>query len=407
MRLKLTGLWQHIDFLRLWSGQTISVFGSMVGGTAMTFTAILFLHATPFQMGLLNAMQLVPAFVTGLFAGAWVDRLRRRPLLIGADIGRALVLATIPLAAVLGILHIVHVYIVALVVSILSIFFDLAYQSYLPGLVGKESLMEGNSKLSASASVAEFGGFSIGGWLVQIFTAPLAILIDAVSFIVSAATVWLIRAPEEPVFPSEQPNLRAEIIEGLRAVWHQPLLRASAIVTLIEGLANGIYGAVVVLFMSRGLGFNSGVLGMIWAIGGLSAFAGAALAPRATRRLGAGTVMLVGLLASSVSEGIIILANGATLLSVLLMIIQQFGDGFVVAYEINNLSFRQSITSERMLGRVNATIRFMTLGASLAGALLGGGLGELIGVRATLGVGASLTLIAAVTLTVSPLRKMK
>ena len=202
--LKMSGLWRHGDFLRLWAGQTVSVFGSMIGGTAMSFTAILFLQATPFQIGLLNAMQMIPAFLLGLFAGAWVDRLRRRPIMIWADIGRALALATIPLAALLGGLGLFHLYAVALVVSVLTILFDLSYQAYLPALVGKGSLIEGNSKLSASAAVAEFGGFSIGGWLVQLLSAPVAILVDAVSFVVSAVSVATIRAREEDVVHEDQ-----------------------------------------------------------------------------------------------------------------------------------------------------------------------------------------------------------
>jgi MFS family permease len=407
MAQKFTGLWRHADFLRLWSGQTISVFGSIIGGTAMTFTAIIFLQATPFQIGLLNAMQIVPAFVTGLFAGAWVDRLPRRPLMIGADVGRALLLATIPLAAFLGILHITQVYLVALAVSILSIIFDVAYQSYLPALVGKEELVEGNSKLSASAAVAEFGGFSIGGWLAQLFTAPMAIFIDAGSFLVSAFSVWSIRARELVFIPEEQPNLRREILEGLKTVWSHALLRPSALVILIVGLADGIYGAVVVLFMSQGLGFEPGVLGMIWAVGGISAFLGAVLSPRVTLRFGAGRVMLVGLLTQIVTMGIIILAQGPTWVSVLIMIFQQFGDGFYVAYEINNLSFRQNVVEPNMLGRVNATMRFLTLGTALAGALLGGALGELIGLRWTLAVGTAGMVLASLTLGVSPLSKLR
>ena len=268
-------------------------------------------------------MQIVPAFAIGLFAGAWVDRLRRRPLMIGADIGRALVLATIPLAAFLGLLHITQLYLVALTVSMLSIIFDLAYQSYLPGLVGKSNLVEGNSKLSASAAVAEFGGFSIGGWLVQVFTAPLAILIDAVSFLVSAFSIGLIRACETPSAAEELPNMRREIVEGLKTVWHQPLLRASATVTLIESLAGGIYGAVIVLYMSRGLGFPPGILGMIWAVGGISALVGATLVPQATRRYGAGNVMFYGLLTQTFTSGIILLASGMTLLSGMIMVFQQ------------------------------------------------------------------------------------
>ena len=379
----------------------------MVGGTAMSFTAILVLGATPIQLGVLNIMGLLPAFLIGLLAGAWVDRLRRRPLLIGADLGRALALATIPLAAVLGLLHIGQVYLVALVVSMLTIFFDVAYQSYLPGLVGKESLMEGNSKLSASAAVAEFGGFSIGGWLVQIFTAPFAILIDAGSFVISAISVWLIRAREPILTPQEHPNMRREIADGLKTVIHQPLLRASAVAVLLRGLAGGIYGALVVLYMSRGLGFNPGLLGMIWAVGGVSSFLGAAIAPRISRRLGSGPAMVLGMGVFGVTSLFIPLASGATLLSAAFLIAAQLGDGFYILCEINLVSLRQSIASEHILGRVNATTQFINLGATLVGSLLGGLLGEAVGVRPILVVGAGFTLLAAVALALSPIRSLK
>jgi hypothetical protein len=189
LRRRFAGLWRHADFMRLWAGQTISVFGSLIGATAIGFTAILTLHATPFQLGMLAALRLAPGFLTGLIAGAWIDRLRRRPILIGADIGRALLLATIPLAATLRQLRIEQLYIVTFLVGILSIFFDVAYESYLPSLIGRDQLIEGNSKLSASASVAEFGGLGLAGWLVQLFTAPVTILIDAVSFVISAISI--------------------------------------------------------------------------------------------------------------------------------------------------------------------------------------------------------------------------
>lgn len=404
-RLKLSGLWQHTDFMWLWSGQTISVFGSMIGGTAMSFTAILFLHATPFQIALVNAMQLVPAFLAGLFAGAWVDRLPRRSILIAADLGRALVLATIPLSAWLGVLHVEQLYIVALLVSILSIFFDLAYQSYLPALVGKDQLLEGNSKLSASAAVAEFGGFSIGGWLVQIFTAPFAILIDAGSFFVSALSVGLIQTHELPISVAEQPNMRREIAAGLRGVLHQPLLRASASAVLIEGLFGGIYGALVVLYMSRELGFTPGVLGMIWAVGGISSFFGAAFVPRISKRLGSGLAMVLGLGMFGLTQLFIPLASGATVFSAVCLILAQLGDGFFIVYEINQLSLRQKIAPESMLGRVNATLKFLGLGAALAGLLSGGLLGEAIGIRLSLVLGGCGILLAALILALSPLRK--
>ncbi len=407
MRLKFTGLWRHTDFLRLWSGQTVSAFGSMVGGTAMSFTAILFLQATPFQMGVLNAMQLVPAILAGLFAGAWVDRLRRRPLLISADVGRALVLATIPLAAWLGMLHIGQVYVVALVVSIFTIIFDVAYQSYLPRLVGKEDLLEGNSKLAASAAVAEFGGFSIGGWLVQALTAPMAILIDAGSFVVSAVTLGLIRTREPSTTVVERQPVLNEVGEGLRVVWRHPLLRASAAAVLVHGLAGGMYGALVVLYMNRSLGFDPGVLGMIWAVGGVSSFLGAALAPRLTLRLGFGPAMFVGLALFGLAECFIPLASGATLISGALLVGQQLGDGFYIVYDINQVSLRQGITPENLLGRVNATVQFVDLGATLLGALVGGLLGGLVGVRLVLAMGAIGTLLSALPLAFSPVRHLK
>jgi MFS family permease len=200
--------------------------------------------------------------------------------------------------------------------------------------------------------------------------------------------------------------MRNEITQGLRAVSQHPLLRASALVIMITGLSEGVYGAVIVLFMNQGLGFTPGVLGMIWAVGGVSSFVGAALSPRFTRRVGAGRMMLIGLLTWTFTMGIITLAHGPTLLSALIMILQQLGDGVYVSYEINNLSFRQGVVEPNLLGRVNATMRILTLGSSLVGALMGGGLGELLGLRPTLGIGALGTLIAALVLGFSPLLKL-
>ena len=407
MRLTFTGLWKNKDFLRLWSGQTISALGTMIGGTAMSFTAILFLQATPFQMGVLNAMQILPAVLAGLFAGAWVDRVRRRPLLIAADLGRALVLASVPLAALLGALQIEQIYVVALLVGVLSILFDVAYQSYLPALVKKDDLLEGNSKLTASGAVAEFAGFSVGGWLVQALTAPITVLIDAFSFIASAVAIGTIQTREPEAPGEEHPDMRREIVDGLKTVWHASLLRASALAVLMQGLTDGVYGSLVVLYMSRDLGFSPGVLSMTWAVGGISAFIGASLATRVTRRLGSGLAMGLGLVVCSITSALIPLATGAALPALLLLIGAQLGDGFFVIYDINQVSLRQGIASERLLGRVNATMRFLGLGASLVGAVIGGLLGELLGVRWTLFIGAGATLMAGSVVLLSPLRKYR
>jgi MFS family permease len=192
-RARFTGLWRHREFQKLWAGQTISLFGSRIGGFALTFVAILTLHASPIQVALLNAAQYGPGLVVGLFAGVWVDRLRRRPVMIVVDIGRAAILAVIPLAAALGHLTIALLFAVALCVSVLTVFFDVAYRSYLPSLVRRDQLLEGNSKLTASASVTEFGGWSIAGFVVQALSAPGTVLVDTVSFLVSAASLAAIR----------------------------------------------------------------------------------------------------------------------------------------------------------------------------------------------------------------------
>lgn len=408
MRGRLRGLWRHPDFMKLWTGQTISVFGSLIGGTALQFTAILLLHASAFQMGLLTAAAVAPGFAAGLGAGVWVDRLRRRPLLISADAGRALSLATIPLAAALGCLTIEQLYVVAFLNSILTVVFDVAYQSYLPSLVGRADLLEGNSKLAASASIAEVGGFGIAGWLVQWLSGPTTILLDAGSFLVSAVSLGAIRLREPaPASAPDDARMLRDIGEGLRAVWRQPLLRTFAVVTfLLHFCGHGIYGSLVVLYVSRGLGFSPGLLAMTWGVGGISSLLGAMLVVPLTRRLGAGRAMILGLLLGSITGFCIPWAQGRTVSAVILMILAQLGDGADTIYQINQLSLRQRITPERLLGRVNASIQVIGQGAVLLGALTGGLLGESIGLRPTLFVGASGVLIVAVALACSPLRTL-
>jgi MFS family permease len=403
LRERFTGLWRHADFVRLWSGQTISVFGSVVGIAAMSFTAILVLRATPFQLGLLSAAQLAPGFLAGLAAGAWVDRLRRRPLLIGADVGRAALLATIPLAGLLGVLRIEQLYVVTFLVSILTVVFDVSYQSYLPSLIGREQLVEGNSKLAASASVSEISAFGIAGWLVQLFTAPIAILIDAISFVVSAISVRMIQTREQPAARGAQADIRREITEGLRAVLQDPILRVMAACALIKEFFGGMCGTLLVLYMARDLGFAPGILGTIWAVGGISSFAGAMAAGPVTRRFGIGPAMVMGLLLYGVAMFFVPLARGATLIAASLLVLQQIvGDGSATVYQISQVSLRQAIAPERLLGRVNASTQVLALGATLAGSLVGGLLGEKIGVRATLFFGAAGMALSGIWLALSP-----
>src|SRR5437763_5254338 len=228
MQLRLTGLWRNADFVKLWIGQTISHAGSGITGVALPLTAVLVLSATPVQMGILNALDGLAVLLIGLFAGVWVDRLRRRPVLIATDLGRALLLGSIPLAAFLHLLRIEQLYIVGALTAILTVFFNVADESFLPALLPQQDLVEGNSKLGASDSLAEISGPAVAGPLVQVLGGPVAILFDAVSFLCSALCIGLIRKPEPPQSTAQQQSFWLEITEGLRLIMGNPLLRALA-----------------------------------------------------------------------------------------------------------------------------------------------------------------------------------
>lgn len=408
--MRFTGLWRHPDFVRLWAGQTISVFGSLITGTALPFTAILALDASAFEVGLLAASRTVPGLLIGPFAGVWADRLSRRPLMIAADLARALLLATIPLAYAFDALRIEQLYAVAFTTGALTMIFDVAYQSYLPSLVTREELIEGNSKLQATSSVAEFGAFSLGGWLVQILSGPLAILIDSVTFVFSALFVRAIRAPEPAVAvtPAEQrPGVRREFVEGLRAVFADPLLRAMAGALALQSLSFGIVGALVLLYLTRELGFEPGVLGVIFGVGGVTSLAGALAAGRITGRLGVGPSMVLGLLLYGLTMLLLPAARGATVFAAALLIGNQLADGTLTVYDINQTSLRQTIAGERVLGRVNAFMRILEVGFTLAGTLVAGVLGGPVGLRPMLVAGAAGTIAAALLLALSPVRAVR
>lgn len=407
--MRFDGLWRHRDFRRLWAAQTISVFGTMISGTALPFTAILALDASPFEVALLAACRIIPALALGPFAGVWLDRVRKRGVMMACDAGRAALLVTIPLAYLLDALTLEHLFAVALGVSAMSMVFDVAYRSYLPSLVTREELLEGNSKLTASSAAAEFGGFSVGGWLVQAVNGPFAIFIDALSFVWSGAFLRTIEQQEPaPVKPEERTSVRAEIGEGLSTVVRQPLLRAMAGSTALFSVGFGLFGATYMLFVTRELGFHPGVLGVIFGLGGLSSLAGAVVAERAASRIGVGMAMIVGLTMMGVSMFFVPAAQGATIAGASLLIAQQlFGDGGFTMQDVNYMSLRQAITPSHLLGRVNSFFYNLDLVAMLAGTLIGGVLGEIIGLRPTLVVGAALTLAAAAVLVASPIASLR
>ena len=404
------GLWGNSRFVHLWGAATISTFGSLVTRTALPFTAILLLDASPSDIGVLRIAELLPGFVLGLVAGAWVDRLRRKPIMVTTDLGRALLIVTIPVAAFLGWLGLGQLYVVAALVSALSVFFDVSYQSFLPSLVKNDELVEANSKLSAAMSVAEASAFSSAGWLIQLLTAPVAMLIDALTFLVSAGLVARIREPELEARPSSavaRPSIASEVVEGLRAVWRQPILRGMVVAGLAQNLAFGLVGTVFLLYVNQEVGFDPGILGMLFAVGGVSSFLGAMIAGRLPR-FGIGAVMVVSLVLAAIGEAFVPLATAANAIGVLFLVGQQIvADSALTVYDINQVSLRQAITPAHVLGRVNASVRVTEFGAVLLGTLIAGYTGEMVGLRETLWLGVALSLLAAIALALSPVRVVR
>ncbi len=406
-----TTLWRNADFVHLWGAATVSTFGSLITRTAIPFTAILLLDASAADLGALRIAELLPAFVVGLVAGAWVDRLRRRPIMIATDLGRAALLLTIPAGAIAGWLGLGQLLVVLALVSVLGVFFDVAYQSILPSLVARDELVEANSKLTAAMSVAESASFSAAGWLIQLFTAPFAILVDAVSFVASAAFVARIRgedaASAADAAREQSPSIAADMAAGLRAVWNEPVLRGIAVAGVFQGLTGGIFGTLYLLYVNQVVGFDPGVLGLIFAVGGVSSFSGALLAGRLSR-FAVGAVMIVSLLLATLGEAFIPLATAANAIGVVFLVGQQIvGDAAYTVYDINQVSLRQAIAPDRLLGRVNASSRVAEFGAVLLGTVLAGYLGETIGLRTTLWLGVACSLLAAVALTASPVREVR
>ncbi len=382
-------LWRHRNFTRLWAGQTISQFGSQITLLALPLTAALTLHATPAEMGILAATETVPFLLVGLFAGVWVDRLRRRPILLVTDCARGVLLLAIPLAALLGVLNMGLLYVVAFLVGILTVFFDVAYQSFLPALVGREQLVEGNSKLEVSRSAAQIAGPGIAGGLVQLVTAPVAIVVDAASFLVSALFLAAIGVPETaPVPHAERQSVGQEIGEGMRVVIRNPLLKAIAVSAATWNLGGNIAQAVTILYLTRRLGLGAGIIGLIYAVGSIGFLCGALIAGRVARGIGVGPAIIGAMAACSFGSLLIPVAGRPAAFAVPLLIASQFisGVGWPI-FNINQVSLRQAITPEHLLGRMNATMRFLTWSTMPIGALIGGALGSAIGLRPTLVVG--------------------
>ncbi len=402
------GLLRHPDFHNLWVAQTVSDVGSQLTSVALPLTAVLTLRATPFEMGVLGAAANTPVLLVGLFAGVWVDRLRRRPILIATNLGRAVLLGTIPAAAALGLLRMEILYVVALLVGTSSVFFDVAVTSYLPALVRREELIEGNSKLQFSHSAARIAGPGVAGGLVQLVGAPFVLLMDALSFLVSAAFLRRIRSLDPTPPPTHRRTIWREIGDGLRLLWEQPVLRAMTLTSGVGSLGTSVQRTVLVLYMVRELGVTPVLLGVILAVGGAAAIVGAALAGPVGRRQGPGPALLWAQLV--LGGGSLLLAGAAGPLAVaapLLLLAHALLGGGMTLFSVNQITLRQALTPPQLLGRVNATRRVIVFGVVPIGALLGGAFGASIGLRLTLLVGAGVVMLAFLLIAFSRLRTLR
>jgi MFS family permease len=396
-------------FAWLWMGQTISHFGSWITSNGLALTAVLALHATTFQMGLLAALGSVPAILFGLLAGVWIDRLPRKRLLILADLGRALLLLSIPLAALFGILHIELLYVVIVLVGTLTVLFEIAHKSFLPALIEREQLAEGNSKLEASSALAEIAGPSLSGLLIQAISAPFAIIFDALSFLFSAFCIGMIRVQEPAVLPMERPqSMWRDMWEGLQVLWRDGRLRALAISAGMRNFFGGAFATLYTIYVVRDLGVTPLVYGILVTMGGVGALLGAFVAPRAARRFGLGKLLITSLLIDGGMALCTPLAAGPLLIVIVLLIVSQLvGDCGAVLHSVNEVSLRQTIVPERFLGRVNASMHFIGTALGPLGAILASVCSELVGVRPTLFVGAVGILCSFVWLLFSPVRTLE
>ena len=403
-------LWRHPDFLKLWAGESVSVFGSQVTVLAVPTVAILILHAGPFQVGILSALEFLAFPTLGLVAGVYADRLRRRPIMIVCDIGRGLALGSIPVAFLLNLLTLEQLYFVALLTGVFTVFFDVSYQSYLPALVDRPNLLEGNTKLEITRSTAQVAGPAVAGFLIRWIGGAKAVAVDALSFFLSAIALASIKKPEpepQPSTASGTSGFIPEMREGIDVVFRNPILWRIAACTATTNLgSNMVFGAVFLVFAYRQLHLSAGIVGVVFALGSVGALAGAFLAGWVARKIGIGPTLGVTIIVG----GLALLATPLALVGAPAVILATTGfiEGLTIpVYNISQVSLRQAITPDRVQGRMNATMRTIVWGTIPLGAFIGGILGTSIGLVQTIVLGGILSTLAASWIVLGPVIRLR
>ena len=399
LRRQASGLWRQETFLKLWASQTSTFAGFQVQLLAVPLVAALLLDATPLQMGILASFGGAPAIVVGGFAGIWIDRRSKRAVLIGAAWGHVLALSIIAVAAWLGFLSIPLLFAVAFALGGLRFIVDVTYRAFLPSLVPRTQLIEANSKLEVGRSATEIGGPGFTGVLVQVVSAPFTLVVGAAAYAASALSLHRMRPPTDVSPRAAALSVRSELWEGLRFVMKSPVLRALTIAAAMVGGSNALLDAVGLLYLVRRLDLTPGLIGLVMSGAGVGWLLGASLAKQTTRRVGLGRSAAAGLFLMGGCDVIIPLAGGP--MAVVLALVGGgtflFGAG-LVTYIIARTSIQQSMTPDRLQGRVNVVLRMAFLGAIPIGALAGGVLGEAIGLRPTFFIGAGGELLTGIFL---------
>lgn len=407
-----TGLWLHGDFLRLWAAQAVSAFGFRITRTALPIIAVTTLDQPEVMVSLLMALQIAPGLLVGLLAGGWIDRSRKRRILIAADLIRAAAVASLTIAWAIGGLSIWHVMATGAVVGAASSLFQITDNTYLPSLIGRRQLAEGNAKLESTEAIAEITGPAAAGYLIRILGAPLAVLIDAASYVWSAFLLGGIRAVEvKPVESGPRRRLGEDLQIGFREVFRHPIVRPIVLSHMVWSISGGFFLALYTLFCLRELKLSEGTFGVIIGMGGVGALAGALISRKLVRRLGLGrTLIVTSVLSLACALFIPLAGSSATGGSFALMIgflvaHQLLSDGFSVAFVIQAVTLRQIVLPRETLGRANAAIHVVTSGLLPVAAIIAGVIAELASTRFAIWVGVLVGLVAPLLLL--PLRHLR
>jgi MFS family permease len=402
------GLWRHPDFVKLWSAETVSQFGTQFTQLALPLAAIDVLHASAFEVAALTTVEFLPFLLVSLPAGVWVDRLRRRPMLVVGDLSRAALLASIPIAYAFDSLTMGQLYAVGFLVGIATVFFDVAYQSYLPSIVQRDRLIDGNAKLEISRGAAQLGGPGLAGIVIQALKAPAAIAFDAVSFVASALFIFAIRKEERsPAGDRQRRPMREELREGLSYVLTHPYLKNIAACTALFNFFGNMGFAVLLVFARRDLGLSPLAIGLALTISNVGPLLAAFNAHRISSRFGVGrTIITASILGGPAFLVIPFAPHGNAALAFLVPAFILGGLSNVI-YNVTQVSLRQAITPERIQGRMNSVMRFIVWGTIPLGSLLGGVLASTIGVKETLIVGGIGCCIPFLPVLFSPVRSIR